>query len=693
MPRITLPDGSVREYDRPVTAARLAADIGPRLAAAARGARINGDLKDLSTLIQEDAKASIVTRTDRSGATDPGALHLLRHSCAHIMAEAIQALLPGVQLVYGPPVDNGFFYDLAVPHERPLSTDDFEAIEKRMAAIIAQDRPFARYEMPATEGLEKLRAEGSKYKIDNAEQAIAKGADRLSFYVTGEVGKDWEDLCRGPHVPSTGCVGAFKVMSLASSFWHGDATSDRLTRVYGTAFATPKELAEHLRMLAESRKRDHRRLGRQLELFAFDEDVGPGLVLWTPAGAVVRRELEEFIRGELLKQGYQMVYTPHIGKLKLFKTSGHFPYYRESQYPPIVAADQIQALASQGASCAELANRLQQGDIDGYLLKPMNCPHHVKIYASRHHSYRDLPVRLAEFGTVYRWEQSGEIGGLTRVRGLTQDDAHLFCTEDQIPAELEGCLALVKIIFTTLGLTDYRVRVGLRDPDSEKYVGDAGLWKKAEQACRDAARTLDVRVDEEPGEAAFYGPKIDFMIKDVIGREWQLGTIQVDYSLPERFDLTYTGPDNEPHRPVMIHRAPFGSMERFVGVLIEHFAGAFPTWLAPEQVRVLPISDKSAGYARSVLATLRDKSVRATMDDGHSRIQAKIKVAADWKIPYMLVVGPSDEQATAVSVRARGIQQNLGSLDLGAFVESITAEITSRGRVTVVSEHFAAAKV
>jgi len=691
MPRITLPDGSVKSFDQPVTPADVAAGIGPRLARDAIGARINGIPHDLSTVIDHDADLEIITTTDVDGEPDPDALWLIRHSCAHVMAEAIQQLVPGVLLVYGPPLDNGFYYDIHVPPDRALSTDDFDEIERLMAEIIAQDRTFTRYEMAVDAGLSKLRDEGSKYKIDNAEGAIEKGSDRLSWYATGEPGKDWEDLCRGPHVPSTGRIGAFKVTSLASSYWHGDASSDRLTRVYGTAFVTPKRLAEYLEQVEEAKNRDHRVLVRQLDLFAVDESVGTGLILWKPAGAVVRHQLEEFIRQELTKQGYHQVYTPHIGKLDLYRTSGHFPYYRESQYPPLITIGQIEALAAEGAGCAELANRMKDGDVDGYLLKPMNCPHHIRIYASSPHSYRDLPVRLAEFGTVYRWEQSGEVGGLTRVRGMTQDDAHIFCTEEQVAGELRGCLELVKVVFQTLGMTDYRVRVALRDPDSDKFVGDPADWLKAEQACREAAATLGVPVSEEAGEAAFYGPKIDFIVRDVIGRTWQLGTVQVDYNLPQRFDLSYVGADNEPHRPVMIHRAPFGSMERFVGVLIEHFAGAFPTWLAPEQVRVLTISAKTLDYGRQVLAALRDAGIRATLDDSGDRIQAKIRVAADRKIPYLAVVGPQDAEQHAVSVRARGVRRNLGALPLEVFVQTLADEAGSRGRVTVTNQHFAAA--
>ena len=683
MPDIRLPDGSVRSYDRTVTAAEVARDIGAGLAKAALGAKIDGELSDLARRLDRDCALAIVTPKTRDGAADADALSLIRHSTAHVMAEAIGRLFPHAKLVYGPPLETGFYYDIAFEGGRPISTDDFPAIEAEMAKIVAENRAFTRYELPFDEGFEKLRREGSKFKLDNAERAREAGSERLSWYATGTPGSNWEDLCRGPHVPSTGRIGAFKVTSLASSYWKGDESLDRLTRVYGTAFATKDELAAHLAQLEEARKRDHRVLGKQLRLFHIDEMVGQGLVLWTPAGSVVRQELQTFIGEELRKQGYHQVFTPHIGKLDLYRTSGHFPYYRESQYPPIVEHDQMAALAGEGCSCAELANRLEQGEIDGYLLKPMNCPHHIRIFASAPHSYRDLPVRLAEFGTVYRWEQSGEIGGMTRVRGFTQDDAHLFCREDQVAEELVGCLSLVKLIFGTLGMHEYRVRVGLRDPDSAKYVGDPANWDKAEEACRSAARTLGVPFTEEPGEAAFYGPKIDFVVKDVIGRSWQLGTVQVDYNLPIRFDLSYVGANNQSHRPVMIHRAPFGSMERFVGCLIEHFAGAFPLWLSPEQVRVLPISEKSLDYAKELHAALREAGLRTTLDDSNDRIQGKIKVASDLKIPYCAVVGPRDAEHRTVSVRAFGIEANLGEIGFDAFVEGVGREHRTRGAESV----------
>ena len=686
MPQITLPDGTHRDYDAPVTPAQVAADIGPGLAKAALGARINGTLTDLSTVIEADAELALVTAKNRAGEADEDGLFLIRHSCAHVMAEAIEELFPGTRLVYGPPVDNGFYYDIAFPEGSMISSEDFGRIEEAMKRIVKEDRHFTRYEMPCPEGMKKLQSEGSKYKVDNAERAIEAGSETLSWYATGEPGSHWEDLCKGPHIPSTGRIGAFKLMNIASSYWHGDEKSDRLTRVYGAAFADKKQLKQHLARLEEAQKRDHRLLGRQLQLFTIDEQVGQGLILWKPAGAVVRQQLQNFISEELTRQGYAQVFTPHIGKLDLYRTSGHYPYYQESQYTPIIDRETLAGLTEEGCSCGELANRMEQGEIDGYLLKPMNCPHHIKIYASEQRSYRELPIRLAEFGTVYRWEQSGEIGGMTRVRGFTQDDAHLFCREDQIAEEVQGCLQIVKLIFKTLGMTDYRVRVGLRDPDGAKYVGDPTNWDRAEDACRTAAATLGVPFSEEPGEAAFYGPKIDFVVKDVIGREWQLGTIQVDYNLPERFGLEYIGADNQRHRPVMIHRAPFGSMERFIGVLIEHFAGAFPCWLAPEQVRVLPISEKSSAYAEQLLERLKERGIRATLDNGADRIQAKIKVAADLKIPYLAVVGPRDAESNSVSVRAFGIDENLGALGIDEFVESVTNESETRGATTLLDQ-------
>ncbi|MEI7929850.1 MAG: threonine--tRNA ligase, partial [Verrucomicrobiales bacterium] len=440
------------------------------------------------------------------------------------------------------------------------------------------------------------------FKLDLIDK-IPEG-EEISCFQNGE----FIDLCAGPHVGYSGKCKNVKLMSVSSSFYLGDESKGQLQRLYGTAFESKELLEEHLNRLEEAKKRDHRRLGRELQLFHIDEAVGQGLILWKPKGALVRRSLQDFITKELDKQGYSQVFTPHIGKLDLYRTSGHFPYYQESQYPPIAERDVLKKLSDENATCSQLLNGLNNGDYEGYMLKPMNCPHHIKIYASEHHSYRDLPVRLAEFGTVYRWEQSGELGGMTRVRGFTQDDAHLFCTPDQVAAEVKSCLELVKTVLGTLGMNDYRVRLSLRDPDSTKYVGSPENWDKAEDALRAAVQTLGVEYSEEPGEAAFYGPKIDFVVRDVIGREWQLGTVQVDYNLPERFKLEYIGADNQAHCPVMIHRAPFGSLERFTGLLIEHFEGKFPAWLAPEQVRVLPISEKTLEAAEAAARTPLEKA-------------------------------------------------------------------------------------
>ncbi|MBI3896647.1 MAG: threonine--tRNA ligase [Acidobacteria bacterium] len=682
-----MPDGSTKTYDQPVPAKKVAEDIGPGLAKQSIGVRINGVLRDLASVIKEDSKVQFVLEKPKQGKPDADALFLLRHTAAHVMAEAIQELWPRAQLVYGPPTDDGFFYDIRFQEGETISSKDFEQIEQRMAAIVAADKPMTRYVMPEKEALAKLEREGNKYKVDNAVRALegsngnsGKGKRQkppISFYATGKPGEDWEDLCSGPHLPSTGHIKAFKVMSLASSYWHGDENSDRLTRVYGTAFFDPSELEKHLNRLEEARERDHRVIGKRLHLFLLDEMVGPGLVLWTPAGAVIRQELQNFISAELRKQGYLQVFTPHIGKLELYRTSGHFPYYADSQYPPFVERETLSKLATEGTSCAELVNHLGSGDIEGYLLKPMNCPHHIRIFASQRYSYRELPIRLAEFGTVYRWEQSGELSGMIRVRGFTQDDAHLFCTEEQVGQELNGCLTLVSTIFKTLNMTDYRVRVGLRDPDSSKYVGRPEVWEKAEQACRQAASTLGIPFSDEPGEAAFYGPKIDFVVKDVLGREWQLGTIQVDYNLPERFNLGYVGPDNQLHRPVIIHRAPFGAMERFCGVLIEHFAGAFPVWLSPIQAKVIPIAERHQEAARELAALLRDHDIRVEVDARNEKINLKIREAQLQKVPYMLVLGDREVANGTVSVRTRKLGDQ-GSLSREALLARIREAIQSR---------------
>ena len=607
-------------------------------------------------------------------------LECLRHSTAHVMASAILRLWPHAQFAYGPPVEGGFYYDFDLDHR--ITPEDFPSIEEEMRKIAKENQRFEKKVVSRAEAV-ALAASGrlgalaerpghpSRFKLDLLEK-IPEG-EEISLYQNGE----FIDLCAGPHVGFTAKCRNFKLMSIASAFYLGDESQPQLQRLYGTAFPARDELEDYLARLEEARKRDHRRVGREMGLFHIDEAVGQGLVLWKPKGAMVRRLLQDFITEELDRQGYSQVFTPHIGKLDLYRTSGHFPYYADSQYPPVIERDFLKALADEGCSCAELHNKLGAGGIDGFLLKPMNCPHHIKIYASEPHSYRDLPVRLAEFGTVYRWEQSGELGGLTRVRGFTQDDGHLFVTPDQVGAEVQGCLDLVKKVLGTLGMADYRVRLALRDPASDKYVGEPADWDKAEAALREAVKGLGVAYTEEPGEAAFYGPKIDFVVKDVIGRDWQLGTVQVDYNLPKRFDLAYVGADNQPHRPVMIHRAPFGSMERFTGLLIEHFAGHFPTWLAPEQVRVLPISEKTEDFAHRLLDDLVAAKVRATLDASPEKVGAKIRNAQIDKVPYMLVVGPREAEAGQVAVR-HAKRGDLGARDAAAFLADLAAEIRER---------------
>jgi threonyl-tRNA synthetase len=617
------------------------------------------------------------TLEERQQMTD---LERLRHSCAHVMATAILRIWPDAQFAYGPPIENGFYYDFEMKHR--ITPEDFEKIEAEMKKIAKENQKFERKAISREEakamaesgrlgGLSERPGNPSRFKLDLIDK-IPDG-EEISCFQNGE----FIDLCAGPHVGYTSKCKNVKLMSVSSSFYMGDESKGSLQRLYGTAFESKELLEQHLVRLEEAKKRDHRRLGKELQLFHIDEAVGQGLILWKPKGALVRRALQDFITAELDKQGYSQVFTPHIGKLDLYRTSGHFPYYQESQFPAIAERDVLEKLADEDATCGQLINGLSDGTYEGYMLKPMNCPHHIKIFASEHRSYRDLPVRLAEFGTVYRWEQSGELGGMTRVRGFTQDDAHLFCTPDQVAAEVKGCLDLVKKVLGTLGMGEYRVRLSLRDPESDKYVGSPENWDKAEAALRDAVQTLGVDYTEELGEAAFYGPKIDFVVKDVIGRDWQLGTVQVDYNLPERFDLSYIGADNTQHRPVMIHRAPFGSLERFTGLLIEHFEGKFPTWLAPEQVRVLPISEKTLATAEAVTARLADAGLRVTIDRSSDKIGAKIRLSRLDRVPYMLVIGAREEEEGTVSVRHRD-KDDLGAKSVDAFLEEITAEVRER---------------
>ena len=598
-------------------------------------------------------------------------LEELRHSCSHVLATAILRLYPETQLDIGPPTDSGFYYDIDL--NRKLDATDLEAIEAEMKKVIKENQRFTRIECSREDAVAKINEIGqATYKLGRLDD-VPEG-EQVSFYQNGE----FVDLCAGPHVGYTKKIKAFKLLSIAGAYHRGDEKNKQLQRIYGTAFPSKVELTEHLERLEQAKARDHRKLGKDLKLFHIDEAVGAGLTLWTPNGAVIRQELQNFISEELRMADYDQVFTPHIGKLGLYRTSGHFPYYKDSQFPPIVDPGTVERLATEGCSCSDLSNQLDSGEVDGYLLKPMNCPMHIKIFDSQPHSYRDLPVRLAEFGTVYRWEQSGELNGLTRVRGFTQDDAHLFCTEDQIGQEIKGCLDLVKLVFNTLGMSDYRVRIGLRDPDATKYVGDAAKWDKAEEALREAAQTLDVDYIEEPGEAAFYGPKIDFVVKDVIGREWQLGTVQVDYNLPERFDLTYIGADNEKHRPVMIHRAPFGSMERFCGVLIEHFAGSFPTWLAPEQVRILPMNDDLVPQAREIEKLLKAAKIRVTVDAIADKLGAKIRKVHMDKVPNFLVLGKQEAEQGLVKVNSRANKSLEGLKTPAEFMGELLQNIANK---------------
>ena len=618
------------------------------------------------------------TLEERNQASD---LERLRHSCAHVCATAICRLWPEAQLAAGPAVENGFYYDIELDHN--ISSDEFALIEEEMKKVVKENQPFVRTTVTRAEAMDMAqrgelgsvgpRSVPSKYKVDLLNRIPED--EEISIYRNG----DFTDLCAGPHVARTGNCKAFKIMSVASAYYQGDASGPRLQRVYGTCFPNRTQLDEHLARLEEARKRDHRKLGREMGLFTIDEMVGQGLILWKPKGAIIRRELQDFITEELDRIGYSQVYTPNIGKLDLYMTSGHWDHYKESQFPPIPDPDDFRKLRDENASCADLFNALDSKTISGFMLKPMNCPHHIRIYASDPHSYRDLPVRLAEFGTVYRWEQSGELGGMTRVRGFTQDDAHIFCRPDQIKQEVQQCIGIVKHILGTLQMNDYRVRLSLRDKEFKdpKYVGSLENWQLSEQALREVLQENGFEFTEAENEAAFYGPKIDFIVRDVIGRDWQLGTVQVDYNLPERFELTYTGADNKPHRPVMIHRAPFGSMERFTGLLIEHFAGKFPTWLAPEQVRVLPISDKVADFAREVYDKLANRGVRVNLDADPDRIGAKIRNARLDRVPYMLVVGHREAEQGLVSVRHRDLDV-IGTMSVDDFVSNIVQEIEKR---------------
>ncbi|MDG1555435.1 MAG: threonine--tRNA ligase [Candidatus Poseidoniaceae archaeon] len=657
---ITLPDGTVNEYAAGITCAEVITDaLGRKHGCLA--ARIDGEECDLSRMLDTDCSVEgILTDSDEG-------IHILRHSAAHLLAQAVMALYPDAKPTIGPAIDRGFYYDFAM---EPIAESDLKPIQKKMQEIARKNFTVERVELNDEE-LQQHFA-GNPYKLEIINDKIEDGGGSTIYKQD-----DWYDLCLGPHVPNTSRLMHVKLTSISSAYWRGDQDREQLVRIYGIVEPSKEALRATLTRLEEAKKRDHRKLGKDLQLFHIDEEVGQGLILWTPRGAIIRQELQDFISYHLRRQGYSQVFTPHVGKLDLYRTSGHFPYYQDSQYPPLVERDLMNKLADEGCTCGELSNMMKSGDIDGYMLKPMNCPHHVKIYASQMRSYRDLPLRLAEFGTVYRWEQSGEISGMTRVRGFTQDDAHLFVTEDQIAEEVLGCIELVQIIFDKLGMKDYRVRVGLRDLDSDKYVGDPARWDKAEDACRAAAESLGVQWSEEQGEAAFYGPKIDFVVKDVIGREWQLGTVQVDYNLPERFGLEYKGSDGELHRPVMIHRAPFGSMERFCGVLIEHFAGKFPTWLTPTQCHIITISEKHTAYADEVAQLLRDNDIRVEIDNGDDTIGKKIRTHRKMQPAYMVILGDGEIESRSVSLRARNGDQVSG-IPLDTFLTDLRREIDEK---------------
>ncbi len=620
---VILPDGSRKQFDRPVSSFDVANEIGARLAKATVVAEVDGKMVDLHSPLPTAGEVNLRLLTKK----DPEALAVMRHSAAHVMAQAVMRLYDGVQLAFGPTTGSGFYYDMRLEH--PISEEDFPKIEAEMQKIVKADERFERRDVPRDEALALCRELKQDFKVEHIETGLAD-EKTLSFYRQGE----FVDLCRGKHIPSTSHIGsAFKLLSVAGAYWKGDSDREQLQRLYATAFFDRAELDAHLEQLAEAKRRDHRVLGKQLELFTVSQLVGSGLILWLPKGAILRQTLEDYIKSELRKRGYEAVYTPNIGKVELYETSGHFPYYSDSQFPPI-----------------------EMKDGERYLLKPMNCPHHIMIYQAKPRSYRDLPVRLAEFGTVYRFEQSGELSGMTRVRGFTQDDAHIFCTEEQVADEFRNCLEMTQTVLASLGMNDYRVRLGFRDPKSDKYVGGDAVWDRAEASLKAVCESMNLPdMSIEPGEAAFYGPKADFVVTDCIGREWQLGTVQLDYNLPskERFGLEYIGADNHPHRPVMIHRAPLGSLERFVGVLIEHFAGAFPLWLAPEQVRVLTVSEKSDAYGREVEKLLADAGLRVTGDYRGAKLNAKIRDAQVQLIPYMFVVGERDRDNRTVAIRDR----------------------------------------
>ncbi|MDR2778781.1 MAG: threonine--tRNA ligase [Puniceicoccales bacterium] len=597
-------------------------------------------------------------------------LNKIRHSAAHVLAAAVLRLFPNAKLDIGPSTRTGFYYDFDLDYN--FSQEDLESIEREMLKIILEDQKFIKKVVTRDEAMSIMKSKNQTYKL--ARLADIPEGDEISLYVNGE----FIDLCRGEHVNSTKEIGAIKLLSIAGAYYRGSEKNKQLQRISGTAFASKKELDEYLAMLEDAKKRDHRKLGKELKLFIISDELGQGMVLWLPKGAIIRQELQNFILEELEKQGYQQVFTPHIAKLGLFKTSGHFPYYKESQFPPLPDRESLEKATASNQSCKAMFDDLENGNADGFLLKPMNCPGHVMIYMSDQRSYRDLPFKIAEFGTVYRWEQSGELNGMTRVRSFTQDDAHIFCTQEQLHDEINGCLYLVKVIFKTLGMEKFRVRIGLRDKSSDKYIGSDDNWMAAEKALRAAAGELGVPFEVIDGEAAFYGPKIDFIVQDVIGREWQLGTVQVDYNLPERFEMSYIGSDNREYRPIMIHRAPFGSLERFVGLLIEHFGGDFPTWLAPEQVRIIPLNDDLIVHANEINRELQFNGIRASVDEHSDKLSGKIRRAEVEKVPHMFILGVKEVETGTVSIRSRIDKNFTGSLKLPSAIEYLKKVIASR---------------
>lgn len=639
MIKITLPDNSVKEYENQVTPLEIAREISEGLARNVLAAEVDGEVRDAMRPINDDAKVKLLTWNDREGKA------AMWHSSAHLMAEAVEILYPGVKFGIGPDIENGFYYDIDF-NGYEFSDADLKKIEDKMKELAKEKQVFERREVPKDEALDFYSEKGDEYKVELI-QDLEDG--KISFYKSGE----FTDLCRGPHIPHTGFIKAVKLTSIAGAYWRGDENRKQLTRIYGITFPKKKELNEYLEMLEEAKKRDHRKLGKELEIFTFSQKVGAGLPLWLPKGAQLRERLEQYLKKVQKEAGYDPVISPHIGNVNLYKTSGHYQKYGEDSFKPIKTPEENEE----------------------YFLKPMNCPHHCEIYNTKPHSYKDLPIRYAEFGTVYRYEQSGELHGLTRVRGFTQDDAHIFCTPDQVKDEFKAVMDIVMKIFTALDFKDFVTQISLRDPDNpEKYIGSQENWDKAEKAIMEVAEERELNYVVEYGEAAFYGPKMDFMVKDALGRSWQLGTIQVDYNLPERFELEYVGSDNQKHRPVMIHRAPFGSMERFVAVLIEHCAGKFPLWLTPDQVIILPISEKYHKYAEKVLSLLNNYDIRAEIDQRPEKTGRKIRDAEVRHIPFMLIVGEQEEKDGTVSVRKHG-KGDQGSMPLEDFSKMIQKEV------------------